>query len=242
MKRAAPRSAPSGPLPNVHVLLADSGAAMSRPVGCAGGWRLENQNRRPSRQAVPCRGDLWGGKEHRPGVGLRSALRRLARRTCTCLSAANKACCTARPQAKRRSAIGAKPRPPHHEPLPGTAWRDVQSMRAKRALADSRGGPVAICCRPPSLPHSPERNMQDALRYFILGQRLAAMAHERVPLGSCVLSAALRGCGQGKLEGHRANQESSPGSNPGRARWRCGSGPARSSCAGGARRPRWRCC
>ena len=35
---------------------------------------------------------------------------------------------------------------------------------------------------------------------------------------------------------------SSRGSSRGRARWRCGSGPSRSSCAGGGCRPRSRCC
>ena len=35
---------------------------------------------------------------------------------------------------------------------------------------------------------------------------------------------------------------SSQDSSPDRARWRCGSGPARSSCAAGGCRPRWRCC
>ena len=90
---------------------------------------------RPSRQAVPGRGDLWGGEEHRAGVGARSALRDLTRRTCpSAVSAANVASCAARPQAEHRSEVGAKRRPPQHEPLPGTACRDAQI----HTQADSR--------------------------------------------------------------------------------------------------------
>ncbi len=83
-----------------------------------------------SRQAVPGRGDLWGGEEHRAGVGARSALRGLTRRGCpSAVSAANVASCAARPQAEHRSEVGARRRPPQHEPLPGAACRDAPSQR-----------------------------------------------------------------------------------------------------------------
>ncbi len=95
-----------------------------------GGLRFEHQPRWPSRQAVPGRGDLWGGEEHRSGVGARSALRNLTRRTClSAVSAANAASCAARPQAEHRSAVGAQRRPPHHEPLPGAACSDALNLR-----------------------------------------------------------------------------------------------------------------
>ncbi len=94
---------------------------------------LEHHLRWPSRQAVPGRGDLWGGEEHRSGVGARSAPRNLTRRTClSAVSAANAASCAARPQAEHRSAVGAQRRPPHHEPLPGAACRDALNTGRER--------------------------------------------------------------------------------------------------------------
>lgn len=65
-----------------------------------------------SRQAVPGRGDLWGDEKRRPGVGARSALRRLPRRSCSsAVSEANAASSAARPWAEHRSAVGAADRP-----------------------------------------------------------------------------------------------------------------------------------
>ena len=96
-------------------------------------WRCEHQYRWTSRQAAPGRGDLWGGEEHRTGVGARSALRGLTRRTCpSAVSAANVASCAARPQAEHRSGVDAKRRPLHHEPLPGPACRDAPDQRVTR--------------------------------------------------------------------------------------------------------------
>ncbi len=83
-----------------------------------------------SRQTMPGRGDLWGGEEHRAGVGARSALRGLTRRGCpSAVSAANVASCAARPQAEHRSEVGAKRRPLQHEPLPGAACRNALNLR-----------------------------------------------------------------------------------------------------------------
>jgi len=127
-KASAPRR-PAGALP----------PARARLCGSSRGARFGNQPRWPSRRAVPGRGDLWGGEERRTGVGARSALRRLTRRTClSAESAANEASCAARPQAEHRSAVGAERRPPHHEPLPGAACRDAQDSRLSRMFVNSR--------------------------------------------------------------------------------------------------------
>ena len=77
-----------------------------------------------ARQAVPGGGDLCGDEKRRPGVGARSALRRLTRRGClNGVSAANAVSSATRPQAEHRSGVGAQRRPPQHEPSPGTACR-----------------------------------------------------------------------------------------------------------------------
>ncbi len=86
----------------------------------------------PSRQAVPGRGDLWGGRgaQALAELGARSALRR-SDSAAPCLSAANAAnvaSCAARPQAEHRRAVGAQRRPLHHEPLPGAACRDALNV------------------------------------------------------------------------------------------------------------------
>ena len=85
----------------------------------------------PSRQAVPGGGDLWGGEQRRAEVGARTrAHRRLTRRVCP--SAANEvsvASYAARPRTEQRSGVGAKRRPPHHEPPLGAACRDAQDAR-----------------------------------------------------------------------------------------------------------------
>ncbi len=59
-------------------------------------------------------------------VGARSALRELTRGGC--LNAANavsEVSSAARPRTEHRSAVGAKRRPPQHEPAPGVACRDA---------------------------------------------------------------------------------------------------------------------
>ena len=79
-----------------------------------------------SRQAAPGRGDLCGGEKRRPGVGARSALRDLTRRSCPSeANAVSVASCAPRPQDEYRSAVGASRRPPQHEPLAGAACRDA---------------------------------------------------------------------------------------------------------------------
>ena len=81
-----------------------------------------------------------------PGSARASAHPKLTRRVClSVVSAANAASSAARPQAEQHSAVGAKRRPPQHEPPPGAACRaapnvaritDVQrsAMCRKRAL------------------------------------------------------------------------------------------------------------
>ena len=103
----------------------------------------------PSRQAVPVGGDLWSDEDRRPGVGARSALRGLTRRSC--LSATNEvseASSATRPLVENRSAVGAQRRPRNHEPTAGTAWRDAKALGppagaawrdAKTLQIDTRG-------------------------------------------------------------------------------------------------------
>jgi hypothetical protein len=77
-----------------------------------------------ARQGAPGGGDFWGDEQHRPGVGARSAHPKLTRRVCLSgVSAANAASSAARPQAEQHSAVGAKRRPPQHEPPAGAACR-----------------------------------------------------------------------------------------------------------------------
>ena len=58
------------------------------------------------------------------------ALRPLTRRSClSAVSAANAASSAARPRTEQRSAVGAKRRPPQHEPPAGTACRDARPLR-----------------------------------------------------------------------------------------------------------------
>ena len=77
-----------------------------------------------ARWAVPGGGDLCGGEERRPSVGARSALRRLTRRGCLSgEGAANAASSATRLKAEHRSVVGAKRRPPQHEPPAGTVCR-----------------------------------------------------------------------------------------------------------------------
>ncbi len=91
-----------------------------------------------ARRAVPGGGDFCGDEKHRPGVGARSALRQLTRRSCPNVeSAANAVSSATRPRAEHRSGVGAQRRPPRHEPLPGTARRAAQKPRegGRRATA-----------------------------------------------------------------------------------------------------------
>ncbi len=89
-----------------------------------------NERKESSRQEVPGGGDLWSDEDRRPGVGARSAQRRLTRRHClSAVSAANAASSATRPLAENRSAVGAQRRPRKHEPPAGTAWRDVEAFQ-----------------------------------------------------------------------------------------------------------------
>ena len=85
-----------------------------------------------SRQAVPGRGDLCGGEEHRAGVGAQSALRPHACRSClSAESEANAASSSARPRIEHRSAVEAKRRPPQCEHVAGTACREANKKQLK---------------------------------------------------------------------------------------------------------------
>ncbi len=140
-----------------------------------------------ARQAVPGGGDFFGDEKvspdtsgpadrlclangraswpgaackARPGVGVRSTLRRLTRRTC--LNAVSEVSCATRPQGEHRSGVGAKRRPSQHEPPPGTAWRVAPKLHKsgrrrtaatgrKRARTDlpvvlARFGPARRVC------------------------------------------------------------------------------------------------
>ena len=86
--------------------------------------RLVSSTRSPNgraRQAVPARGDLRGGEEHRASVGARSALRKLTRRGY--LSAANEASSAPRLRPEHHSAVGATRRTTRCEPPAGIACR-----------------------------------------------------------------------------------------------------------------------
>jgi hypothetical protein len=83
------------------------------------------------------------GRRGAQGQGRRAcALRRLTRRGCLNeMSAANGVSSAARPWTEHHSAVGAKRRPPQHEPPPGTARRDARapgSGRQARAAAPGR--------------------------------------------------------------------------------------------------------
>ena len=113
-------------------------------------WFATSNTSAAARQAVPGGGDLCGGEECRTSVGARSALRKLTRRSCpSVVSEANAASFATRlkadaaspdteqslrtvlclasalalASARARSAVGAKRRPPQHEPPAGTACR-----------------------------------------------------------------------------------------------------------------------
>jgi hypothetical protein len=80
-----------------------------------------------SRQVVPGGGDFCGDEKRRLAGGARSALRELTRRRCPNGANAVRAVSLApRPQAEHHSAVGAKRRPPQHEPPAGTACRDAR--------------------------------------------------------------------------------------------------------------------
>jgi hypothetical protein len=130
-----------------------------------------------ARQAVSAGGDLWGDESvgrgsksacadldgrsglalwvspRRLGVGERSSLRGLTRRTCP--NAANEVSavsCATRPRAEHRSAVGAQRRPPHHEPPADTACRAPQASareREQRTTGTGRKQPPTLSAAKP---------------------------------------------------------------------------------------------
>ena len=108
----------------------------------------------PSRQTVPNGGDLWSDEDRRAGVGARSALRRLTRRSClSAVSAANEASSAPRPLTENRSAVGALRRPRNHEPPPRTAWRDAAALR--RPARNTAGRDAQALGSSTDHPHAP---------------------------------------------------------------------------------------
>jgi len=86
-----------------------------------------------TRRAVSGRGDFRGGEKRRPGLGARSALRHLARRSCLSGAAAGRVASSAtQAPAEHRSGVGAQRRPPRHEPLPGTACRGAHARNPSK--------------------------------------------------------------------------------------------------------------
>ncbi len=112
-----------------HLLGAPQGRRGLSGHAFAGCLVVCDEREEPSRRAVPTGGDLWSDEDHRPGVGARSAQRRLTRRNClSAVSEANAASSATRPLAENRSAVGAQRRPRKHEPPVGTAWRDAEAL------------------------------------------------------------------------------------------------------------------
>jgi hypothetical protein len=116
-----------------------------------------------SRQAALGRGDFCGDEEHSAAVGARSALRELTRRYCLNVAPVPQGLArselSARPRHEHRSAVGAKRRPPQHEPLAGAAWRDAPipeeaavRLRRLRAATGLRCGRSRIGIRPRTRP------------------------------------------------------------------------------------------
>ena len=96
-----------------------------------------------SRQALCGGGDLWGGEEHRLGVGARSALRCLTRRSC--LSGAERSeFCGATPgrapQRSRGVPQTATPGAPAAQRLPRSEARDDHE-RILKPLGSYKGAP-----------------------------------------------------------------------------------------------------
>ena len=102
----------------------------ARLCGSARGVRPRTNPATTSRRAAPGRGDLCGDEERSARVGARSALRDLTRRYCLSVAPATaRSELSARPRHEHRSGVGAKRRPPQHEPLAGAAWRDAPNHR-----------------------------------------------------------------------------------------------------------------
>ncbi len=98
-----------------------------------------------ARRAVPGGGDFCGDEKRRPGVGARSALRQLTRRSCLSgVSAANAVSSATRPRGEHRSGVGAQRRPPQHEPLPGTACRAAPKPHKSGRTRKVSIGPRAV--------------------------------------------------------------------------------------------------
>ncbi len=137
----------------VH-LLGTPEALRVLPERAFGGTRALFATRTTSvaaRRAVPGGGDFCGDEKRRPGVGVRSTLRCLTRRSClNGVSAANAVSSATRPQGEHRSGVFAARRPPQHELPPGTACRAALKPRESGHRATAATGRKRIltgpCC------------------------------------------------------------------------------------------------
>jgi hypothetical protein len=113
---------------------ANATTGASRQVGSGRGdfWGAEPGHGQSSGLSVPGEGPgHWPGaackaEKRRAGVGARQRASSSDSSQClSAVSAANEASFATRPRTEHRSAVGAKRRPPQHEPLPEPACRDA---------------------------------------------------------------------------------------------------------------------
>ena len=103
-----------------------------------------------ARQALPAGGDFWGGEERSLGVGARSAHQKLTSpRLFERSERSERSEFGARLQGEHHSGVGAKRRPPQHEPHAGSACRAARTLTY-------RSGPTRTSAKgrkKPSPPH-----------------------------------------------------------------------------------------
>ena len=91
-----------------------------------------------ARQAVPGGGDFWGFDPRRTGVGARQrASKTDSPRLFERSERSERSEFAARPQAEQHSGVGAKRRPPQHEPPPGTACRAAPQVACESATTNA---------------------------------------------------------------------------------------------------------
>ncbi len=124
-EQAVPRTACVG----AHLLGAPQAHRCRSGHAFAGSAVVRHAREEPARQAVPDGRDLRGDEKRSSGVGARSALRGLTRRSClSAVSEANEASSAPRLRSEHRSEVGAKRRPPGHEPPAGIACCDARAL------------------------------------------------------------------------------------------------------------------
>ena len=111
-------------------------SASKAAAGCAGttvSCASSNTTSVAERWAVPGGGDFWGAEHCSSALGARTrALHDLTRRDClSATTEGSEASFAARAHCEKRRGVGAKRRPPQHEPLPGTARRTARNLRMR---------------------------------------------------------------------------------------------------------------